>query len=58
MFIKLTLHSTNEILYFNIDYIVGFCIDGNHTAIDILDTTYRIKETPEEILKLIKECEK
>lgn len=62
MFIKLTLSSTNEIFYFNIDYIVGFGKEifskEDSTTIDVLGDTYMVKESPEEILKLIKECEK
>ena len=57
-FIKLT-SLDNTVGYVNIEKIISFAIEGDHTDILILefDNIASVKETPEEILKLIAECE-
>lgn len=57
-FIKLT-SPDNTVGYVNIEKIISFTIEGDHTDILIseFDNIASVKETPEEILKLIAECE-
>ena len=64
MFIKLTdLKNTNSCarpieFYIKVDLIEAFYRDNDCTRLDLLYGGYTVKESPEEILKLIKECEK
>lgn len=64
MFIKLTdLQNTNSgarpiEIYFKVDLIEAFYRENDCTRLDLKYGGYTVKETPEEILKLIKECEK
>jgi uncharacterized protein YlzI (FlbEa/FlbD family) len=58
MFIKLTTENGNS-MFFNIYNINNFTNHKNGTVVSMPTEQYLwVKETPEEILKLIKECER
>lgn len=58
-FIKLTDIANNSTMYISCKHIIGFMVHDNKTYISLegYDDTIEVKETPEEILRLIAECE-
>lgn len=58
-FIKVTDYYTNDVGYLNIDMIISMLRldDKTHLLIVEIEDNAIFKETPEEILKLIAECE-
>ncbi len=63
VFIKLNLHNNDEIIYININYIVSLYPRGICTLIAMLDSPhpdslYRVKESAEEIIKMINKLQK
>ena len=62
MFIKLTNSTSefeNELIFLNVSNILGIYKGGGDYTMIVFDTcNFIVKETPEEILKLIKECKK
>jgi hypothetical protein len=58
-FIKVTDYYINDVGYLNPEYIISMLRLGNKTNLSIIDISHGavVKETPEEILKLIAECE-
>jgi uncharacterized protein YlzI (FlbEa/FlbD family) len=63
MFIKLTsdeTYYTGEPLLVNVNNILGIrrCNTSDYTMIIFDTSNFIVKETPDEIIKLIKECEK
>ena len=57
MFIKLTFIDVKKItdIYVNPDYIISFAGKFRGTEIDLFDDKYFVKETPEQIMNMIKE---
>ena len=56
MFIKLTNANKDYAeFYIDVDLIEEFHLYGRYTILDLKDRRYTVKETPEEIIKLIEE---
>lgn len=57
--IKVTLSLNNKTIYLNVDMIGSISIDGMETKIGHMTHNnggFKVKETAEEILKLINDC--
>jgi len=58
IFIKLNLYANDGVIYININHIISLAPRDNCTLIAMPDSLYRVKESAEEIIRMINKAQK